>query len=107
MIPYRTDTEVDPTPPPSTTHLSTAGDINNLNVIGLFWILAVVVCAATATAATIVVAAVLKVTNETQTCQPGGRGKSPKCDPLLRSLKCPGKLGFSHRPRHSLEEARK
>ena len=63
MIPYRTVSEVDPTPPPSTT-LSTAGDINNLNVIGLFWILAVVVCAATATAATIVVATVLKVTNE-------------------------------------------
>ena len=54
---------IEPSPAPATETSFTTGGIvdDNLNLIGLVWILAVVVCAATATAATIVVAMVLKV----------------------------------------------
>ena len=58
----RKQDELHPTPPTQTEIVSSNGEIGgNLNVMGLVWILAVVVCAASATAATIVVATVLKV----------------------------------------------
>ena len=58
----RKQDELHPTSPIKPETSSSYGEIGgNLNVMGLVWILAVVVCAASATAATMVVATVLKV----------------------------------------------